>query len=115
MPAALALDRIDKRYGAVQAVAGVSLSFDAGVLHAVVGENGAGKSTLLKIGAGVVVPDSGSVTVDGTLLAPHDPREAIRRGVGMVHQHFSLIPALTALDNALLGTEPVRSLGRLDR
>jgi ABC-type uncharacterized transport system ATPase subunit len=92
-----------------------SLAFEPGRLHAVVGENGAGKSTLLKMAAGVVVPDSGQVSVAGARLAPHTAAEAIRRGVGMVQQHFALVGVLTALDNVMLGAEPLRSLGRLDR
>ena len=111
----LALEHLDKRYGAVHAVCEVSLSFEAGRLHVVAGENGAGKSTLLKMAAGVVAPDSGRVSIGGTRLAPHSAREAIRRGVGMVQQHFALIPVLTALDNLMLGAEPVRGGGRLDR
>src|SRR6516164_5343921 len=98
MPALLALDRLSKRYGAVQAVDGVSLAFEAGRIHAVVGENGAGKSTLLKMAAGVVPPDAGEVRVAGTRLEPHTAREAIARGVGMVQQHFALIAVLRAID-----------------
>ena len=115
MPPALVLDRLDKRYGPVHAVDQVSLTFEPGRLHAVVGENGAGKSTLLKMAAGVVVPDSGQVTIGGAPLAPHTAHEAIGRGVGMVQQHFALAGVLTALDNVMLGAEQVRSLGRLDR
>jgi simple sugar transport system ATP-binding protein len=115
MPALLALDHLDKRYGAVHAVADVTLAFEAGCLHVVAGENGAGKSTLLKMAAGVVAPDSGSVTVAGQRLAPHSAREAIRRGVAMVQQHFALVPVLTVLDNVMLGAEPLRAFGRLDR
>jgi general nucleoside transport system ATP-binding protein len=114
MSALLALDRLDKRYGAVHAVDGVSVGFDAGRIHAVVGENGAGKSTLLKMAAGVVVPDAGEVRMDGLRLEPHAAHEAIRRGIGMVQQHFALVGVLTALQNVMLGAEPVRTLGRLD-
>jgi len=114
MAALLALERLDKRYGAVHAVADVSLAFEAGRLHAVVGENGAGKSTLLKMAAGVVVPDAGEVVIDGVRLDQHTAREAIARGIGMVQQHFALVGVLSALDNVMLGAEPVRALGRLD-
>jgi simple sugar transport system ATP-binding protein len=114
MPPLLALDRLDKRYGAVHAVDRVTLSFEAGRIHAVVGENGAGKSTLLKMAAGIVRPDSGSVRIAGVDLQPHTAAQAIRLGVGMVQQHFALVGVLTALDNVMLGAEPVRSLGRLD-
>jgi general nucleoside transport system ATP-binding protein len=111
----LALEHLDKHYGAVHAVRDVSLAFEPGRLHMVAGENGAGKSTLLKMAAGVVTPGSGHVLIAGERLAPHTAREAIRRGVGMVQQHFALVPVLTALDNVMLGAEPVRSWGRLDR
>jgi simple sugar transport system ATP-binding protein len=115
MPPVLSVERLDKHYGAVHAVSGVSLAFEAGEVHAVVGENGAGKSTLLKMAAGVVVPDAGEVHVAGGVLAPHTAHEAIARGVGMVQQHFALVGVLSALDNVMLGAEPVRSFGRLDR
>jgi simple sugar transport system ATP-binding protein len=114
MSALLTLDSLGKSYGAVRAVDGVSLSFEAGKIHAVVGENGAGKSTLLKMAAGIVVPDAGEVRVGGELLAPHTAAEAIRRGVGMVQQHFALVGVLSAIENIMLGAEPVKSLGRLD-
>ncbi|HZU83986.1 MAG TPA: ATP-binding cassette domain-containing protein, partial [Polyangiaceae bacterium] len=86
MASLVALAGLTKRFGSVRAVADVSLGFEAGAIHAVVGENGAGKSTLLKMAAGVLVPDAGEVLVDGQRLRPHSAREAIRRGVGMVQQ-----------------------------
>jgi simple sugar transport system ATP-binding protein len=113
-PALLSLERLDKRYGGVHAVAGVSLDFEAGRIHAVAGENGAGKSTLLRMAAGIVRPDSGVVRVEGAALAPGNPREAIRRGIGMVQQHFALVPSLTALENAMLGAEPIGPFGVID-
>jgi simple sugar transport system ATP-binding protein len=103
-----------KAYGANVAVREASLSLEAGKIHAIVGENGAGKSTLSSIAAGLVVPDAGHVQVFGKELAPHTAHEAIERGVGMVQQHFRLIDALTVLDNAMLGVEPMRSFGRVD-
>ena len=115
MAAALSVAGLDKRFGPVHAVADVSLDFAAGRIHAVVGENGAGKSTLLRMAAGLVTPDAGLVSIDGVPLGPHNAREAIRRGVGMVQQHFALVGALTALDNVMLGAEPVGRWGRLDR
>ncbi len=111
----LALEHLDKMYGAVHAVRDVSLAFEAGRLHMVAGENGAGKSTLLKMAAGVVVPDAGYVVIAGERLEPHTARHAIARGVGMVQQHFALVPVLSALDNVMLGAEPLQSFGRLDR
>jgi simple sugar transport system ATP-binding protein len=113
VPAALELNDVDKSFGSVHAVKRAKVAFDPGLIHAVVGENGAGKSTLLKIGAGLVVPDIGEVRAFGERLAPHTPAEALRRGVGMVQQHFALVEAFTALENVVLGAEPSR-WGRLD-
>jgi len=115
MAVALRALLVDKRYGATLAVSGASLELEAAKIHAIVGENGAGKSTLSSIAAGLVAPDAGHVEVLGKRLSPHTARAAIARGVGMVEQHFRLIDALTVLDNAMLGTEPMRSLGRIDR
>jgi ABC-type uncharacterized transport system ATPase subunit len=95
----------------VLAVDDVSLVFEARRLHAVVGENGAGKTTLLKIAAGLVAPDDGAVLVAGEPTS----RAALRRTTRMVEQHFALAGALTALDHVMLGAEPVRRFGRLDR
>jgi simple sugar transport system ATP-binding protein len=104
---------VEKRFGETHAVRGVSLELEAGRIHAVCGENGAGKSTLLKLLAGMLVPDAGEVVVGGTRLEPHSPREAIRRGVSMVLQHFALTPVFTVLENIMLGDEPTR-MGALD-
>ena len=103
-----------KAYGATVAVREAALALEAGKIHAIVGENGAGKSTLSSIAAGLVSPDKGHVDVLGKKLSPHTAHEAIARGVGMVQQHFRLIDALTVLDNAMLGVEPTKSLGRVD-
>ena len=113
MPA-LRVVNLTKSFGAVQAVRGVTLAFEAGEIHAVVGENGAGKSTLLKMAAGIATPDAGHVEVFDAKLAPHTAAEAIARGVGMVQQHFALIGVFTALENIVLGAEPVATLGRID-
>jgi simple sugar transport system ATP-binding protein len=104
---------VSKSFGAARALSRVDLALRTERVHAVVGENGAGKSTLLKIAAGVHVADEGEVIVGDSPLQPANAREAIRRGVGMVHQHFMLVPTLTALENLALGHEPTR-FGRLD-
>lgn len=104
---------VAKAYGDCVAVQSATVAFAPGRIHAVVGENGAGKSTLLGMVAGLVLPDRGSVTVTGSALAPHTAAEAIRRGIGMVAQHFQLIEALTALENVVLGAERTR-FGILD-
>jgi simple sugar transport system ATP-binding protein len=106
---------VEKRFGAIAAVRGVTCSFRGGEIHAVCGENGAGKSTLLKLVAGMLVPDAGEVLVGTTRLEPHTPREAIARGVAMVLQHFALVPAFTALENIVLGAEPTGAFGVIDR
>ena len=105
---------VSRRFGEVLAVDAATVAIGPGAIHAVVGENGAGKSTLLKMAAGVLAPSSGEVLVDGRALAPATPAEAIRRGVGMVHQHFMLVGAFRALENVILGGEPTSALGRLD-
>jgi simple sugar transport system ATP-binding protein len=110
----LALSAVTRRFGDFVAVDGATAEIGPGLIHAVVGENGAGKSTLLKLAAGVLAPSSGEVRVDGRPLDPATPAEAIRRGVGMVHQHFMLVGAFRAIENMILGGEPVMSLGRLD-
>ncbi len=81
-----------------------------GEIHALVGENGAGKSTLMKIVAGLVVPDGGVVAVFGRTVTGWSAAEAIEAGVGMVHQHFMLVPTLTVAENVVLGREPRRGL-----
>lgn len=106
---------IDKRFGEVVAVKGASCTFRAGEIHAVCGENGAGKSTLLKVTCGMLVPDAGHVEAFGSRLSPHDTREAIRRGMGMVLQHFALVPVFTVLENVVLGAEMTGPGGVLDR
>ena len=105
---------VSRTYGERVAVRDASVRLTAGKIHAIVGENGAGKSTLLKMLAGAVVPTSGEVLVGGAPLSPATQREAIRRGVGLVYQHFSLVPAFTGLENLMLGAEPAGALGWLD-
>jgi ABC-type uncharacterized transport system ATPase subunit len=106
---------VTRRFGRNVAVDGASARFDPGEIHAVLGENGAGKSTLLKLAAGVLEPSAGTVSVGGSPLRPARPAEAARRNVLMVHQHFMLVGAFTALENLMLGNEPAGGpLGRLD-
>ena len=94
---------ITKRFGAVVACDDVDLSLFPGQIHGILGENGAGKSTLMKILIGLVLPDSGSITIEGTSCTIHDPRDAADHGIGMVHQHFSLVEPLTVWENVALG------------
>jgi simple sugar transport system ATP-binding protein len=101
--AMLALDGVSKRFGRVQAVREVSFSVGAGEIHCLLGENGAGKSTLCNLIFGVHQPDQGTMQLDGAPHLPHGPADALRAGVAMVHQHFSLVPDMTVVDNILLG------------
>ncbi|MFT3768329.1 MAG: ATP-binding cassette domain-containing protein [Minicystis sp.] len=110
----IALEGVTRRIGDCVAVDDAAVTLRPGAIHAVVGENGAGKSTLMKMAAGVVPPTAGVVKIDDRPLDPATPAEAIRRGVGMVHQHFMLVGAFRAIENLILGGEPTASLGRLD-
>jgi general nucleoside transport system ATP-binding protein len=105
---------IVKRYPGVVAVDGADFDCERGEVHALAGENGAGKTTLMRILYGMTRPDEGTMELDGIPYAPAHARAALARGVGMVHQHFMLIPPFTVLDNAMLGAEPRRA-GLLDR
>jgi simple sugar transport system ATP-binding protein len=96
---------VTKRYGNVLANADVSLDLHSGEIHALLGENGAGKSTIMKSLYGMVVPDEGHIEIDGAPLALFSPRDAIHAGIGMVFQHFMLVPTLTVLENLALGTD----------
>lgn len=106
---------IDKTYpGGVHANRNINLSVAPGTVHAVVGENGAGKSTLMKILFGVEQPNAGQILLEGQPVHLPSPRAAIAAGIGMVFQHFSLVPSFTVAENVVLGVEP-RSGLKLDR
>ena len=94
---------ITKRFGTVVALSDVSLSVQAGSIHALLGENGAGKTTLMRIAFGMIAADAGSIVRDGTVLTMRSPSDAIAARIGMVHQQFSLIPAMTVAENVALG------------
>ena len=94
---------ITKRYGDVVACAAVDLALRGGEIHGVLGENGAGKSTLMKVLIGLVQPDEGEIHLYGRTTEIHDPQAAARLGIGMVHQHFSLVDELTVWENVMLG------------
>jgi ABC-type uncharacterized transport system ATPase subunit len=111
---AIRMDGIDKRFGAVIANRGATLEVRQGEIHALVGENGAGKSTLMKILSGMLSCDAGTIEVGGRTVTGWSTADAIAAGVGMVHQHFMLVPTLTVAENVVLGREPV-SVGTFDR
>ncbi len=97
------LTELRKRFGSVQALDGAGLEIAAGEVHALLGENGAGKTTLVRALYGVVRPDSGSIRIDGELVQLRGPRHALELGVGLVHQHFMLVPELSVAENLALG------------
>ena len=113
MGAAVRLCGISKRFGTFAANSNISLSVEEGSIHALVGENGAGKSTLTKIIYGMIQPSEGEVYIQGKPVHFSSPREAIDAGVGMVHQHFMLIPTLTVAENIMLGDEHARLFQQL--
>ena len=114
MTAYLELKRISKSYPGVLANDAVDLSVEAGEIHALVGENGAGKSTLMRILYGLEHADGGEILLEGQPVQIPNPHVAIANGIGMVHQHFQLIPPLTVAENVALGLEPTHN-GFIDR
>ncbi|WP_408010027.1 ABC transporter ATP-binding protein [Saccharopolyspora terrae] len=110
-PPAVELTSITKTFPGVVANSDVNLTVRAGEVHALCGENGAGKSTLMKILYGMQAPDSGTIRVRGEAIAFRTPAEAIKSGIGMVHQHFMLADNLTVLENIVLGAEGSHGIG----
>jgi simple sugar transport system ATP-binding protein len=104
-PPAIELIGIDKSFGPVHANNSVNLVVERGIIHGLVGENGAGKSTLMSILYGFYEADAGEIRVNGKPVRIRSSREAISHGIGMVHQHFMLVPPLTVLENVMLGAE----------
>jgi general nucleoside transport system ATP-binding protein len=111
----LELRGITKRFGALTANDSVDLVVRPGEIHALLGENGAGKSTLMNVLYGLYRPDEGEILVDDEPVRFSGPDDAIAAGIGMVHQHFMLIPVFTVAENVVLGHEQTRGLGFLDR
>jgi ABC-type uncharacterized transport system ATPase subunit len=109
MPLAIELKSITKRFGTFVANENVSLAVERGRIHAVIGENGAGKTTLMNILFGLLQPDEGEIFIDGKPMTLPNPAVAIAAGIGMVHQHFKLVPSLAVAENVFLGMEIVRN------
>lgn len=103
-----------KTYGGVPVLKSVGFSVRAGEVVGLIGENGAGKSTLSSILAGIVFPDSGSMTLDGEAYQPHSPHDALERGVVLIHQEIRMVPGLSVAENIFLGRLPMLG-GRVDR
>jgi len=99
----LSLEDITHSFGSVQALDAASLHVRPGTVHALLGENGAGKSTLMRVAFGLLTPQEGTLHWQGQALTLRSPADALARGIGMVHQHFSLVPAMTVAENVALG------------
>lgn len=104
----LRMDEITKRFGPVVANDRITLTVRAGTVHALLGENGAGKTSLMNILYGLYQPDDGRIWVRGQPVRIHSPRDAIRLGIGMIHQQFTLVPQFSVVENVVLGLRPRR-------
>jgi simple sugar transport system ATP-binding protein len=113
-PPVLELRGITKRFPGVVANDGVAFDLRRGEVHALLGENGAGKSTLMNVVYGLYHPDEGEIHINGEPVRIHSPKDAIERGIGMVHQHFMLIPVMTVAENIVLANEPTHAGVLLD-
>ncbi|MEW6402675.1 MAG: ABC transporter ATP-binding protein, partial [Chloroflexota bacterium] len=115
MPPVLELQGITKSFPGVLANKDINLTLEEGEIHALLGENGAGKTTLMNILYGLYNPDEGEIHVRGEKVNIQGPNDAIARGIGMVHQHFMLVPVMTVTENVMLGNETTRNGLILDR
>jgi general nucleoside transport system ATP-binding protein len=111
----LELVEITKSFGQLVANDGVSLTVEEGEIHGLLGENGAGKTTLMNVLFGMLRPDSGEIRIGGEPVKISNPGDAVRAGIGMVHQHFMLVPVFTVAENVVLGSEPTRAGVFFDR
>ena len=101
---AIELKQITKTFGSVVANNKIDLSVKQGEILALLGENGSGKTTLMNMLSGIYKPDSGSIFINGASVMINSPQDSIQHGVGMIHQHFKLVEALSAADNIILGS-----------
>ena len=110
----LALRGVTKRFGGATALDNVDFELLPGEIHGLVGENGAGKSTLMKILSGVHAPDEGEIVLRGEVVTFSTPAESKARGIGMIYQELSCMPALTVAENVFLGSQPTTRSGLID-
>ena len=110
MPPVLEVRNLTKRFPGITATDAVNFTLEAGEIHAFLGENGAGKSTLMNMLYGLYRPDEGQILLNGQAVHINGANDAIKRGLGMVHQHFMLVPTLTVTENIILGNEVVNGL-----
>ncbi|WP_421850352.1 ATP-binding cassette domain-containing protein [Oricola sp.] len=118
MPSKITATDIHKKYGAVEALRGVSVDIQEGEVHAICGDNGAGKSTLIKVLAGVETPDSGAIVIDGRQCQFATPTDALRAGVATIHQDLAVAPRMTIFQNIFMGAEltrPILGIPLLDK
>jgi simple sugar transport system ATP-binding protein len=104
----LELRAVTKHFGSLAANKNVDLLVEPGQIHCLLGENGAGKSTLMNVLYGMITPDSGQLLINDEVVSIRDPKDAVTHKIGMVHQHFMLIPVFTVAENIILGSEPVK-------
>ena len=114
LPPVVTMSGIVKRFPGVLANDHVDFDLQRGEIHALLGENGAGKSTLMNVLAGLYKPDAGVIQINGETVNFSSPRDAINAGIGMVHQHFMLVPSQTVTENVLLGLDEPRFFMRLN-
>ena len=100
----LRLKGVTKKFGSFTANDSISLTINQGKIYAILGENGAGKSTLMNILSGLYLPDEGEIYINNKLVHINCSQDAIDQGIGMIHQHFMLVPQLSVLENIILGT-----------
>lgn len=107
----LSLDNIEKRYPGVIALDGVSMKFEEGEIHSIMGENGAGKSTLIKIVSGAITPDKGKIRINGQEFSSMNPAIAKKNGVGVIYQELNLVPTMSVVENIFLGEHVGSKIG----
>lgn len=108
------LRNVTKKFGSLIANDHVNFTIEQGKIYGLIGENGAGKTTLMRVLYGMYQPDEGSICIDGRKVQFKSARDAIDQGIGMVHQHFALVPMLSVTQNIILGKPVVKSSGLID-